>query len=97
MQVVSREEGRVATQYVVTNFRLDEAFWLLCAGKMMCQEPFSLECEEVFGDGPVVRMRRELVVEQMSNAFGVFSCLGHTDGRSFRLEDELGTLYLTIV
>jgi hypothetical protein len=64
---------------------------------MMSQERMLITCEEIFHDGSTVPVRVGLVVEQISNAFGVFACLGHSDGRSFQLEDEMGSKYLTLI
>jgi hypothetical protein len=65
--------------------------------KFMHQEPMILECEETFRDTPPQTLQFKVIVEQISNAYGVFSCTGQCDSRSCRLEEEHGTLYLSVI
>lgn len=85
------------TTYVVTNFRFDDEFRNLCMAKVMDQTPIPLECEEMFSDAPPQTTTFNVIIEQVSNPHHVFTCIGRYDSGSCRIEEENGTLYLSVI
>lgn len=83
--------------YVVTNFRFDDEFWHLCMTKFKQQEPLPLECEEILTDTPPRKTRFSVTIELLSNAHHVFTCHGYYQDGSCRLEENNGTLYLSVI
>lgn len=85
------------TTYVVTNFRFDDEFRKLCMTSVMDQASIPLECEEMFTDTPPLPKTFHVTVEQISNPYGVFSCIGQYESGSCRIEEEHGTLFLSVI
>lgn len=85
------------TTYVVTNFRFDDEFRKLCMASVMDQTPIPLECEEMFTDTPPETKTYNVTVELISNPHHVFTCLGYYESGSCRIEEEHGTLILSVI
>lgn len=82
-------------RFVVTNHRFTEEFREKIFGAIFGTDSLLLECEEMtLGDTPL--QESFLVsIDSISND-GHFNCLGHVGNDVFRLEEEQGTLYLSI-
>lgn len=83
-------------RFVVTNHRFTEDFREKIVGAMFGPDLLLLECDEMtLGDAPATESFL-VSIDSISNDFGHFSCLGHIGDDVFRLEEEQGTLYLSI-
>jgi hypothetical protein len=84
-------------RFVVTNHRFTDEFREKIVGVLFgSDDTLLLECEEMtLGDTPV-KESFLVTIDNISNDFGYFYCLGHINDDVFRLEEEQGTLYLSI-
>lgn len=82
-------------RFVVTNHRFTEDFREKIVGALFGTDNLLLECEEMTLDDVPAKASFLPSIDIISND-GHFSCLGHIGDDVFRLEEEQGTLYLSI-
>ena len=83
-------------RFVVTNHRFTDEFREKIVGVLFGTDNLLLECDEMtLGDIPA-KESFLVDIDSISNDFGHFFCLGHINDDVFRLEEEQGTLYLSI-
>lgn len=83
-------------RFVVTNHRFTDEFREKIVGVLFGTDALLLECEEMTLGDVSVKESFLVAVDSISYDFGHFYCLGHIDDDVFRLEEEQGTLYLSI-
>jgi hypothetical protein len=87
----------VLREFVVTNHRFTDEFREKLVEKTLSAAPIILECESISLEGNSEKKSFSIISESVNMMHGVFFCTGHTNDHDFfRLEEEKGTLILTV-
>ncbi|HET8884434.1 MAG TPA: hypothetical protein VFM68_03110 [Candidatus Saccharimonadales bacterium] len=82
--------------FVITNHRFTDAFRETLIEKTLNASPIPLEGEQLLPDGRVDKKVFNVYSESVNMFDGYFFCTGHFGDKVFRLEEEMGTLYLSV-
>lgn len=89
-------EVTVLRAFVVTNHRFTKEFREALVGATLDATPLTLECESINLEGTTEKQTFRVISESVNMVNGLFFCTGHTGTEFFRLEEEMGTLMLSI-
>lgn len=84
-------------RFVVTNYRFTDEFWEALMTGTLNATPILLECEQAVQEDDHTENRSIYIISESVNmSSGYFFCTGFSGNEAFRLEEEMGTLYLSI-